>query len=171
MKFRSILLSAAALTCATAAQAQNNSTRTTPEVSSSRIFGSVTSVDLRALVVAEGHTVDAIDPVTSPSVRGRTEDGKLFLLIGTACDTDAVPGCLGIMMQMRYDSDESVTFAGVNDANINEASLNTWWDQANNTVGFTRYVVLDDGVSWMNLRQNLRVLLDVSGAALTYVFP
>lgn len=173
--FRIFLLGAAGLVLATTAQAQSNIIRshaasaTTP----TRTYGSVTPADLRAIVLAEGHTVDKINAegVDTPNVRGKTKDGKKFLLIGTACDKNGIPGCRGIMMQVRYDSDDRVTTAGVNDSNLHEAALNTWWDQEGKTVGFTRYVVLDDGVTMLNLRQNLRVLLNVSATAQKYVFP
>ena len=94
-----------------------------------------------------------------------------FVLIGTACDIGKVKGCQGTMMQVRYDDDESVTLEGVNKANMEEAAIGTWWDKEDKTVGFTRYVVMDDGVTWLNLRQNLRVLLDVQASTLKYVFP
>lgn len=132
---------------------------------------SVTEDDLRALVEVEGHTVDKIHPMDMPSVRGKTKDGLKFLLMGTACDKNGVKGCQGIMMQVRYDSDDAVTVAKINDANINQAAVSTWWDQDNKTVGFTRYVVLDDGVTWLNARRNLRVMLAITKVALKKIWP
>ena len=154
-----LVLGCAALTLPTAAPAQNG-----------RIVKSVVESDLAALVRAEGHTIDETHPFEAPSVRGKTKDGLLFVLIGTACDANGVPGCQGIMMQVRYDSDERVTTDGVNQANLQEAALSSWWDKDDKTVGFTRYVVLDDGVTWMNIRQNLRVLLSIQDNAQGYVF-
>ena len=63
------------------------------------------------------------------------------------------------MMQVRYDANDSTTLEGMNNANFKQAALSSWWDKSGKTIGFTRYVVLDDGVTWMNIRQNLRVLL------------
>lgn len=126
---------------------------------------SVTEDDLRALVVAEGHTIDKIHPLDLPSVRGKTKDGLKFLLMGTACDKNGVKGCRGIMMQVRYDADDAVTLARINDANMDQAAVSTWWDQGEKTVGFTRYVVLDDGATWLNVRQNIRVLLAIQKQA------
>ena len=136
----------------------------------SRIIKSVTEKDLEALVLAEGDTIDAKHPFEAPSVRGKTEDGLVYLLIGTACDAQGVPGCQGIMMQVRYDEDAKVTWEKLGKANLNEAALSSWWDQEDNTVGFTRYVVLDDGVTWMNLRRNLRVLLAIQDNTYGHVF-
>lgn len=135
------------------------------------LIRAVEEPDLINLVKVEGHTVDEVHPFDSPSVRGKIKDGLLFVLIGTACNVGATKGCQGIMMQVRYDSDERVTEEGINKANLAEAAIGTWWDKEQKTVGFTRYVVLDDGVTWMNARQNLRVLLDLQDAASKIVFP
>lgn len=165
MKFQSVLLPAVALAAAAGAQAAP------AKVADGKVLKAVTESDLQQLVLAEGHTVDELHPFEAPSVRGKTADGLYFLLIGTACDIGKVKGCQGAMMQVRYDDDESVTLEGVNKANMEEAAIGTWWDKEDKTVGFTRYVVMDDGVTWLNLRQNLRVLLDVQASTLKYVFP
>lgn len=165
MKFQSVLLSVLALAAATGAQAAS------AKVADGKLFKVVTEEDLKQLVLSEGHTVDEMHPFEAPSVRGKTADGLFFLLIGTACDIGKVKGCQGAMMQVRYDDDESVTLEGINKSNMEEAAVGTWWDKEDKTVGFTRYVVMDDGVTWLNLRQNLRVLLDVQASALKYVFP
>ncbi|WEK46800.1 MAG: hypothetical protein P0Y56_00490 [Candidatus Andeanibacterium colombiense] len=136
-----------------------------------KIFRSVTEQDLTEVVTGEGHAVDEAHPFDAPSVQGKTADGLIFVLMGTDCDVRDVPGCQGIMMQVRYDSDESVTIENVNQANLDEAAIATWWDKENETVGFTRYMVLDGGVTWLNIRQNLRVLLSVHGTAVDDVFP
>ena len=161
-KLTGLVLAGVAMISAASAPAQ-----TTPNT---RLVSSITEADLVALVRAEGHTIDATHPFESPSVRGKTKDGLLFLLIGSACDKNGVPGCQGIMMQVRYDENSSVTTAGINKSNLNEAALSAWWDEADDTVGFTRYVVLDDGVTWMNIRQNLRILLSIQDNAYDYVF-
>ena len=166
-----LLAAALALTMGGSAQAQSNARPTAPARASTSIVKTVNEADLRALVLTEGHTVDAMHPFESPSVRGKTKDGLLFVLIGTACDIEGVPGCQGVMMQVRFDSDDTVTVAGINQANLKEAALSTWWDKEEKTVGFTRYVVLDDGITWLNLRQNLRVLIDVQADANKHVFP
>lgn len=136
-----------------------------------QLIYSLTESDLGDLVVAEGHTIDKVHPFDSPSVRGKTKDGVLFVIVGTACKSATVSGCQGAMMQVRYDSDSAVTLQKLNDANMAQAAVSSWWDQPEKTVGFTRYVVLDDGITWMNLRQNLRVMLSIQAQALKKVWP
>ena len=169
--FVSVLAATISLTSISGAQAQSNVRPAAATRAPTSIIKSVTEADLRALVLAEGHTVDAIHPFEAPSVRGKTKDGLLFVLIGTACDKEGIPGCRGVMMQVRYDSDSRVTTAGINNSNRNEAALSAWWDKDDKTVGLTRYVVLDDGITWMNLRQNLRVLISVQANSYKHAFP
>ena len=169
--FVSILAATIAMTSIGSAQAQSNTKPAAPARASTTIVKWVTEADLRALVLAEGHTIDAMHPFEAPSVRGKTKEGLVFVLIGTACDVKGVSGCQGVMMQVRYDSDDTVTADGINKANLKEAAISTWWDKEDKTVGFTRYVVLDDGITWLNLRQNLRVLFSVQAAANKEAFP
>lgn len=171
-KFR-LLLACASLVLTGNATAQNQSARsgqTMATPSSKKIFASVSEADLAMLVRAEGHTIDKMHPFESPSVRGKTKDGVLFVLIGTACGADGIVDCQGIMMQVRYDADARVTTDRINETNLKEAALSAWWDREDKTVGFTRYVVLDDGVTWMNIRKNLSTMLSVSENARKIVF-
>jgi hypothetical protein len=170
MRFRTILAAAVALV-AVSGTAQAQSQVAQPGPSATSIHSVIVEADLATLVRQEGHTIDKIHPFEAPSVRGKTSDGLLFVVIGTACDKNGVPGCQGIMMQVRYDSDDRVTTDRLNQSNMAEAALSAWWDRDDKTVGFTRYVVLDNGVTWMNIRQNLRVLLSIVPKAQEYVFP
>lgn len=169
--FVSVLAATISLTSISGAQAQSNVRPAAATRAPTSIIKSVTEPDLRALVLAEGHAIDAMHPFDAPSVRGKTKDGLLFVLIGTACDKEGIPGCQGVMMQVRYDSDSRVTTDGINNSNRNEAALSAWWDKDDKTVGLTRYVVLDDGITWMNLRQNLRVLISVQANSFKHAFP
>ena len=169
--FTSMLAVTIAISSIGSAQAQSNTKPAASARASTTIVKWVTEADLRALVLAEGHTIDAMHPFEAPSVRGKTKEGLVFVLIGTACDVKGIPGCQGVMMQVRYDSNDTVTADGINKANLNEAALSTWWDKDDKTVGFTRYVVLDDGITWLNLRQNLRILLSIQVNANKHVFP
>jgi hypothetical protein len=169
--FIPLIAAAAAITATGGAQAQSNVKPATAVRAPTSIVKSVTERDLSALVLAEGYTVDKVHPFEEPSVRGKTKEGHLFVLVGTACDKGGVPGCQGIMMQVRYDSDDAVTLEGMNNANLKQAALSSWWDKEGKTIGFTRYVVLDDGVTWMNIRQNLRVLLAIESEASKQVWP
>ena len=53
-----------------------------------RVVRSVSLEDLKALAVAEGHTIDSIGNDGDVSVRALTPDGLIFNLIGTACGTE-----------------------------------------------------------------------------------
>lgn len=173
MKFTFPLIAGALMMCIASgsAQAQSNiKPRSSGHIATS-LVKSVTEADLRELVLAEGHTIDAMHPFEAPSVRGKTKEGLVFVLIGSACDLNGIPGCRGVLMQVRYDSNDSVTADSINKANLKEAAISTWWDKEDKTVGFSRYVVLDDGITWLNLRQNLRVLLSVQAGANKEVFP
>ena len=169
--FSSIVTTAFAFSTAVSADAQSNISPGVAQRSPTAIVKYVTESDLKAVVLAEGHTVDSMHPFEQPSVRGKTKEGVLFVLVGTACNTKGVPGCQGIMMQVRYDADEKVTLEGMNSANMAQAAVSSWWDKSEKTIGFTRYVVLDDGVTWMNVRQNLRVLLSIQAQAVKKVWP
>ncbi|MBD3729945.1 MAG: hypothetical protein IE933_09585 [Sphingomonadales bacterium] len=129
-----------------------------------RVKKSVETEDLVAIVKSLGHTVDetaVFGDEGERSVRATDENGVTYLLIGTACDAGDVKGCQGIMMQVRYDLSEGVTYETVAKANIQQAALNTWVDFEGGTLGFTRYQVLDYGVTMANIRENVKVLLDV----------
>lgn len=169
--FVSVLVATISLTSISGARAQSNVRPAAVARTPASIVKSVTEPDLRALVLAEGHTIDEMHPFEAPSVRGKTKEGLLFVVIGTACDKEGVPGCQGVMMQVRYDADSRVTMDAISNANRSEAALSSWWDRDTKTVGFTRYVVLDGGITWMNLRQNLRVLINVQGSGYKYAFP
>ncbi len=176
MNYRTMLVGCIAIATASDASAQNTPKQSVRAAvapigpAAGRLYSSVTEADLATLIRAEGHTIDATHPFEAPSMRGKTKDGLLFVLIGTACNKNGVAGCQGIMMQVRYDSNDTVTTDNLNASNVAEAALSAWWDRDAKTVGFTRYVVLDDGVTWMNLRQNLRVLLAITPNAQSHVF-
>lgn len=140
--------------------------------SAQRVITTVTKADLRLLVTLEGHTIIAEDFYDVPSVRGKTKDGLIFQLFGSGCTEETKRGiCSNVLMQIRYDDDARVTLDGINEANFREASVSTWWDQGEKTVGFTRFVVLDGGVTLMNLRHNLRTLIRFVPTVTKYPFP
>jgi hypothetical protein len=144
-----------------AAQAQSKQT----------VYTTVGKADLRLLVTLEGHSIIEEDFFDVPSVRAKTKDGLIFQVFGSNCTEGANARCRNVMMQIRYDDDDRVTLEGINKANWEEASIATWWDQEGNTVGFTRFVVLDGGVTLMNLRQNLRTMFTFVPTVLKYPFP
>ena len=150
-----LVLGAVALPVAVSAQSYQ------PE----RLVKSVETADLEAIVLSLGHTVDKkglYGEDGDRSLRAVDQNGVKYLLIGTACDVGEISGCQGIMMQVRYDLPEGVTYETVAKANYEQAALNTWVDfEGEGTLGFTRYVVLDYGATMANIRENVNVLLDV----------
>lgn len=63
------------------------------------------------------------------------------------------------MMQTRYELPPATTAETLARANLEQATLSTWADVANQTLGFTRYLVLDYGVTMANMRENVLVML------------
>lgn len=123
------------------------------------VLSTVGEDDLRDFVRAMGDQVDMIHPLDAPSVRGMASDGLRYLLIGIDCPKDSLAGCKGAVMQVRYSANDKVTLSGLAAANLNEASVTSWWDEERKVVGFTRYVHLEGGVTWANLKSNLSLLL------------
>jgi hypothetical protein len=136
-----------------------------------RIVRSVFQQELNEIVTSQGHTIVETASSGDPSVTARTAEGLIFLLYGTACNANGVAGCQGVMMQILYETDERVNYERVSQANYTYAAIATWWDQQEGTVGFTRYVVLDGGVTFRNLQENLGVLIGVAPLAAEIVFP
>lgn len=160
MNFRALALAGAIIGAAlpSAVQAQ--------AYQADRVKKSVTLNDLKAVVNDLGHTITGEGDFGDVSLSVQDEYGLYYLLIGTACDVGGVSGCQGIMMQVRYDIDGSVTYETMASANLAQAAVNSWIDFGDGTMGFTRYQVLDHGVTMANIRANVLVLLDVSPLAL-----
>lgn len=122
---------------------------------------SVTQADLLAVVGSLGHQVQEEGAAGETYVIAQDSEGVNYFLIGTACDVNDVPGCQGIMMQVRYDLPAGTTAETLAKTNLDQAALNTWADFAEQTLGFTRYQVLDHGATMANIRENLIVLLSL----------
>ncbi len=126
-----------------------------------RIKRAVTQADLLAIVGSLGHQVMEQGTDANVLVVAQSEEGLNYFLIGTACDVNDVPGCQGVMMQVRFELPPSVTLDTLAKANLDQAALNTWADFEKMTLGFTRYQVLDYGVSMANIRENVLVMLSL----------
>jgi hypothetical protein len=136
-----------------------------------RVVRSVSLEDLKALAVSEGHTITETGGEGDVSVRATNSDGLIFHLIGTACQTEYSEDCLGMMIQVRYDDDEDVTAELINDANLAYAAVSTWWDKDSETVGVTRYVILDGGQRMENLKINLQNALALGPLVADLIWP
>jgi hypothetical protein len=114
--------------------------------------------DLRAVVGALGHEIEAED-AKNRTLRAADSNGTRYLLTGTACDVDGVPGCRGVVMQVLFEGKGAVTLDRLAAANLKQVAVSTRFDPDSNVVSVTRYVVLDGGVTMANLAENVAVLL------------
>jgi len=149
----------------------------------SRMMTSIIQEDLEAIIYALGHTLDASQTAGDVSVRGRTGEGLLYLLIGTACsekdETDPTapePTCLGVNIQVRYTADDNVTLAKINQANVDRAAVSVWLSEDENeeqsrTLGIARYLILDKGQTMGNIKENVRILLSISAYVSELMWP
>ena len=136
-----------------------------------RLVRSVNLEDLKAIAVSEGHTITEVGGEGDVSLRATTEDGLIFHLIGTACGSEYSDDCLGMMVQVRYDDDDQVTEEAINNANLSYAAVSTWWDKEGDTVGVTRYLILDGGQRMENLRINLENALALGPLVADVIWP
>ena len=142
-----------------------------------RVVKSVQLMDLQAILTEEGYTINSSGDEGAVSVRA-TDDlttGLIFNLVGTACETEGVTGCLGIHMQVRYDADGQETLERINDVNLMWAATSAWYseygiDGESPTVGISRYVILDGGMTIRNIKDNLLNLLAIAPQAADYIW-
>jgi hypothetical protein len=159
MKFAPVLLAAALAFGGAAAPAMAQA------YSPDTVKKSVTTADLAAVVGALGHQVLEEGKDDGVLVLAENPDQLKYVLLGTACDMDGVPGCQGVLMQAQFELPPGTTYETVAQANLNYAALNVWVDFEQKSLGFTRYVVLDNGVTMANLKSNVEVLLSLVGDA------
>ena len=126
-----------------------------------RVVKSVGTGDLAAVVGALGHQVLEQGEGEEIVVLAENPDQIKYVLLGTACGMNGVAGCQGVLMQAQFDLPPATTLETVAKANLDYAALNVWVDFEQKSLGFTRYVVLDEGVTMANLRANVEVLLSL----------
>ncbi|WP_285710689.1 hypothetical protein [Erythrobacter oryzae] len=130
-----------------------------------RVVMSVKQADLEAIVKSLGHTIKETGKPGETYLAAESEDGIIYLLFGTACDVKGVPGCQGVMMQARYDLPATTTYQTLAKANDDLAAIGTTADFTEKSLIFTRYHVLDKGVTMGNISANVDVLLGLVGDA------
>lgn len=130
-----------------------------------KVVKSVGTADLAAVIGALGHQVLEQGEGADVLVLAENSDQIKYVLLGTACDVNGVPGCQGVLMQAQFDLPTGTTYETVAKANLDFAALNVWVDFEGKALGFTRYVVLDEGVTMANIRANVDVLLSLVGEA------
>ncbi|MCZ4298671.1 YbjN domain-containing protein [Henriciella marina] len=111
---------------------------------------SVSLDDLERFATDAGHEVVAFGETTENSLRAETPNGLTYYMEGTACDEGA---CRGIIMSSRFEATDAVTLDKVNKANLERAAVSVW--RLQDSVGVSRYVILDGGMSEANIRINL----------------
>ena len=126
---------------------------------------SVVTEDLAMIVGALGHQVLEQGEADNVLVLAENENQIKYVLLGTACDTNGVPGCQGLLIQAQFELPPATTYETVAQANLQFSALNVWVDFKEKSLGFTRYVVLDEGVTMANLRANVDVLMGLIGEA------
>jgi hypothetical protein len=168
------LLCVPALILAAPALAQSASEPDLSLADESRLVRSVFVADLEALVASLGHEVRSTGSEGEHSVRAATEDGLIYNVVGTVCDTDIRPGCLGINMNVRYDGDDMVTYEKLNNANLTWVATSTSLEgeigTTNSTLIISRYVILDGGMTMRNVSDNLTNLLAIAEMVADYVW-
>jgi hypothetical protein len=144
-----------------------------------RIVKSVSLKDLETILVEEGHTIMSTGDDGAVSVRATDTNGTglIFNLLGTACGTEYSVDCLGINMQVRYDADGTESLERINAANLMWGATSAWYsadgfdpEEPVPTVGISRYVILDGGMTRRNVKDNLLNLLAIAPQVADYVW-
>lgn len=141
----------------------------------SRLVTSVKLLDIQTILTEEGHQIMSTGNDGEVSVRAKNADGLIFNIIGTACDTEYADGCLGLNMQVRYNADGNESLDRINGANLMWGATSSWYaasgfDGDTPTVGISRYVILDRGVTAGNIKDNLINLLAIAPRAANYIW-
>jgi hypothetical protein len=143
----------------------------------SKLVNSVTLADLQTILTEDGYTINSTGDDGDVSIRATDTNGSglIFNLLGTACEVEGYDGCVGINMQVRYDADGEETLERINNANLMWAATSAWYseggvDGATPTVGITRYVILDGGMTIRNIKDNLINLLAIAPQAADYLW-
>ncbi|MBU7580222.1 MAG: hypothetical protein KAF27_07085 [Porphyrobacter sp.] len=131
------------------------------EYEAGRVVMAVDQTDLAAIVTSLGHKVRELGKGEDTFVAAETEDGIVYLLFGTACGVNGAKGCQGVMMQSRFDLPQGTTLATLAKTNEAQAAISVTADFEGKALVFTRYHVLDFGVTMANIRENVNVLLAV----------
>jgi hypothetical protein len=120
---------------------------TTASAQAENIIRSVNIDDLEALALQAGHQVIGFGELGQISVHARTPTNIDYFITGTACEAGS---CQGINFSSRYAADDTVTLDKVNQSNVQRAAVNVWLMNGT-TLGISRYVILDGGMTEENV--------------------
>ncbi len=130
-----------------------------------RLVYKVDLEDMKAIAVADGHTIDSVDSnVKAPMVVGKSTDGWFFVLKGQACELEGYEDCLGLSIEFRFDADASVTDAKLNELNQTYLAAKSYRGESEsgvNTLFVTNYAILDRGQTMGNLKTILTNMLAI----------
>tara|TARA_R110000744_G_scaffold154245_1_gene268938 strand:+ start:1640 stop:2341 length:702 start_codon:yes stop_codon:yes gene_type:complete len=148
-----ISLSLVAIGLATAVSAQGAS-----GIDDSKLVSSVTLGDMQAIVASLDHTVRTSD-ADGVVLIAQDEDGQTYVMAGTACSEAGA--CQGINMFMSYDMTDTINLESLNTASLSYAAVSVW--QSGQSVGVSRYVILDGGMTIANIKVNIETLTALGG--------
>ena len=135
------------------------------------VINAVTNDILDAAILRRGDKI-VTHMINAVGVQGERKDGTVYELIGTSCDVGGVKGCQGLQAMICYDNGSSgPTVEMISRANERYAAIQTASDRSRGKTCFTRYVVLDNGITKANLLANINVLHFVAPLAVKIVFP
>lgn len=125
----------------------------------------ITEVDLElltSLVEGNGDTVVASELTTesTPYVRASSPDGLTYFLYGTVCDETG--SCKGFEIASYFSpssSPFSLELTNKLNADLSAVSVSLGED---GYLYLTRYVILDFGQTWKNLKLNIQVLQSIA---------
>jgi hypothetical protein len=156
-----IMLSLMALGLACTVSAQDTTSH-----NDETLVKSVSLSDLQAIVMSLGHEILSDDP-DGVTVFAEDEDGAKYVLDGTACNESKA--CQGINMFMTYEMTEAITLESLNAASLAYAAVSVWKD--GDTVGISRYVILDGGMTVGNIKVNIDTLTALGSVVMMKVQP
>jgi hypothetical protein len=131
---------------------------TAQSYNATRVIGSVTLEDLQAIVGDIGHEIVTTRTENAPFIAARTPEGVVYAIEGRAC-TDAKTDCKGILIEAAYSGADNVTDENIARADRRYAAVNASVNRERDDFRFTRYLILDDGVTMANIRANVTVFL------------
>ena len=159
MKLKTPLIAAIGLAVAGAATAQDLSL-----ADDARMVRNVTLGDLEALALSLDHNVLGKD-AEGVTVSVEDTDGLKYLMDGTACDEFGA--CLGINMIVQYNVPAGMNENLINQVDVKYAATSIWTND--NTVGISRYIILDGGMTMENLKVNVKTLLAIAPKVDTFL--
>jgi hypothetical protein len=140
-----------------------------------RLIKNVTVEDMKAIVVAEGHTIDSVDTAAeAPMVVAQTPGGLFYVLKGQACELEGYENCLGLSIEVRYDADPSVSYETINEANASYLAGKVYRglnEDGVDTVFVTNYAILDSGQTMGNLRTIVANMIEIGPAVSGIIWP